>query len=61
MTNLRIENAKILLLQSELSMKEICAEIGYTDPNYFSRIFKKCVGVTPTEFKERSVRSNSKM
>lgn len=52
LTNLRIDNAKKLLLQGELSMKEICAEVGYTDPNYFSRIFKKCVGSTPTEFKE---------
>ncbi len=52
LTNLRIDHAKKLLLEGELSMKEICAEIGYTDPNYFSRIFKKCVGLTPTEFKE---------
>ena len=34
-----------------LSMKEISIMVGYSDPNYFSRIFKKNVGVTPTEFK----------
>lgn len=51
-TNLRIEKAKELLVQENLSMKEICAEVGYSDPNYFSRIFKKCVGVTPTEYRE---------
>ena len=33
-------------------MKEICAKTGYSDPNYFSRSFKKNVGVTPTEYKE---------
>ena len=40
-----------MLSDSELSMKEICAAVGYSDPNYFSRIFKKNVGVTPTEYK----------
>ena len=35
-----------------MTMKEICVSIGYSDPNYFSRIFKKYVGKTPTEFKE---------
>ncbi|MBR4169271.1 MAG: response regulator [Lachnospiraceae bacterium] len=53
-TNIRIEKAKQLLTSSRLSMKEICAQIGYADPNYFSRIFKKTVGVTPTEYKEGS-------
>ncbi len=51
-TNVRIEQAKQLLSSSRLSMKEICAQVGYADPNYFSRIFKKTVGVTPTEYKE---------
>jgi len=52
LTEIRIEKAKELLLQSSLSMKEICAQVGYADPNYFSRTFKKNVGVTPTEYKE---------
>jgi two-component system response regulator YesN len=51
-TAIRIEKAKELLEQSNLSMKEICAQIGYADPNYFSRTFKKNVGLTPTEYKE---------
>ena len=51
-TNIRIGKAKELLQSSELSIKEICVEVGYSDPNYFSRTFKKNVGVTPTEYKE---------
>lgn len=55
-TGVRMERAKELLESSTLSMKEICAMVGYSDPNYFSRTFKKNVGITPTEYKEgRSV------
>jgi two-component system response regulator YesN len=53
LTNVRIDKAKKLLEESELSIKEICISCGYTDPNYFSRSFKKNVGVTPTEYKDR--------
>lgn len=52
-TNVRIEHAKKLLSETDKSMKEICSEVGYADPNYFSRTFKKNVGVTPTEYKDR--------
>ena len=51
LTNIRIEKAKELLDNTDMSMKEICIEVGYSNPNYFSRIFKKNVGVTPTEYK----------
>lgn len=51
-TGLRMDKAKILLATTNKSMKEICSAIGYADPNYFSRTFKKNVGVTPTEYKE---------
>lgn len=53
LTAIRIDRAKELLICTNYSMKEIGAEIGYSDPNYFSRTFKKNVGVTPTEYKER--------
>ncbi|UJF34903.1 response regulator [Paenibacillus hexagrammi] len=59
-TGLRIEEAKQLLEQEELSFKEICYMSGYHDPNYFSRIFKKTTGVTPTEYRkylQKNVRS----
>lgn len=55
LTNLRIERAKKLLQLREMSIKTVCIETGYSDPNYFSRIFKKQVGVTPSEFRERVV------
>ncbi len=52
LTKLRIEKAKGLLSTTQYSMKEICAMCGYSDPNYFSKSFKKNVGVTPTEYRE---------
>ena len=51
LTGIRMEKAKELLTTTEYSMKEICSMVGYADPNYFSRSFKKNVGVTPTEYK----------
>ncbi len=54
LTSIRINKAKELITGSDMSMKEICTEVGYSDPNYFSRIFKKNVGVTPTEYKENT-------
>lgn len=54
-TGIRMEKAKELLINSECPMKEIGTMVGYADPNYFSRSFKKNVGVTPTEFKEGKI------
>lgn len=51
-TDFKIGKAKDLLMKNEMSMKEICIEIGYANPNYFSYIFKKKVGVTPSEYRE---------
>lgn len=57
LTEIRIQKAKELLSQgNETSMKEICLACGYQDPNYFSRIFKKTVGHTPTEYRESILR-----
>lgn len=52
-TGLRMDYAKAQLSGTEKSIKKICLESGYADPNYFSRIFKKWTGVTPTEYRER--------
>ncbi|MEC2346567.1 helix-turn-helix domain-containing protein, partial [Paenibacillus barengoltzii] len=51
LTRLRIEEAKRLIAERSLSLKEICYEVGYKDPNYFSRVFKKAVGISPSEYR----------
>ena len=47
---LRVNKAKELLTNSNLTVKEVCYMVGYKDPNYFSRIFKKKIGLTPSEY-----------
>ncbi len=49
-TEKRIQKAKELLLQN-LSIKEITYLVGFNSQNYFTKIFKKIVGVTPSEYK----------
>ena len=45
--------AKRLLYHSSCSVKEVAYELGYEDPTYFSRMFKKAVGKTPGDFREQ--------
>ncbi len=47
---LRVKKAKELLTSTDLTVKEVCFMVGYKDPNYFSRIFKKRIGITPSEY-----------
>ncbi|MBO5550565.1 MAG: AraC family transcriptional regulator, partial [Lachnospiraceae bacterium] len=51
LTGFRMDKAKELMKDPDISVKDICTQVGYTDPNYFSRIFKKTVGKTPTEYR----------
>ncbi|MBH1941189.1 helix-turn-helix transcriptional regulator [Mobilitalea sibirica] len=51
---LRVKKAKELLTNSDLTVKEVCFMVGYKDPNYFSRIFKKRMGITPSDYIKNS-------
>jgi len=50
---LRIESAKSLLISSHLSVSQISEQVGYPDPLYFSRVFKKSTGMSPKEYREK--------
>lgn len=48
----RCENAKHLLSESELSILEIAERCGYNDQSYFTRIFKRHTGFSPTQYRK---------
>jgi two-component system response regulator YesN len=50
---LRMDRASFMLKHTDKKVYEISAEIGYLDPAYFIKVFKKQFGVTPQEFRER--------
>lgn len=51
--SLRISNAQTLLENTDYNVTEIAEIIGYDNPLYFSRLFKKQVGVSPSDFRKQ--------
>lgn len=52
---LRISNAKLLLSSTDLSVSEVSICCGFSDPLYFSRLFKKIVGISPSAYRKNSI------
>ncbi len=50
----RIEEAKRLLADSEMPVHEVASQVGYGNDKYFSMLFKKITGQTPSSFREQS-------
>ncbi|PYI54604.1 AraC family transcriptional regulator [Paenibacillus flagellatus] len=50
---IRMERAKLLLLE-QLTVEQVAASVGFTDPLYFSKQFKKWYGRSPTEYRLES-------
>ena len=53
--NEKIKMAKTLLIEGSFSLKKISEQLGFQDYNYFSRLFKKRVGLSPLSFKKSQV------
>ena len=47
----RINRARELLHTTRLNVREISEACGYSDPNYFARVFKRITGMTPSEYR----------
>lgn len=50
---LRLNAAAQLLLRKELSVTDIALTCGFSDCNYFSRVFRQSFGISPTEYRKR--------
>lgn len=53
LTLARITKAQELLSSSNLSIEDIAEEVGYVDAFYFSRVYKKATGLSPSEFRRQ--------
>lgn len=52
-TSLKIQKAKQLLRENDLSIKEIAERLSFNEANYFTKTFKRMTGLTPTAYKRR--------
>ncbi|WP_026884156.1 AraC family transcriptional regulator [Clostridium akagii] len=52
---IKVDKAKELIIEGDKKIKEVAKVLGFTDEFYFSRIFKKIEGVSPSEFYRKNV------
>ena len=52
--SLRFANATNLLENTDYNIKEIAKTVGYDDPYYFSRLFKKCTELSPVGYRKKA-------
>ena len=48
----RIEHSKELLIQTDRTINDIAYEVGYSNPKYFSKLFRKVIGISPKEYRK---------
>ena len=53
LTNIRINEGKRLLLETSFNVSEVALIVGYENPLYFSRVFRKVVGMPPREYQKQ--------
>lgn len=56
LTDVRINKSKTLLTKTQQTIQEISLSVGYNDPNYFTRVFKKHEFITPKVYRDKTIR-----
>jgi two-component system, response regulator YesN len=54
-TEYRVEKSKTLLMDMKLNVSDIGSLVGFSKSGYFTKLFKKVTGITPSEYRERSI------
>lgn len=57
--HIRIQRAEELITKSDYSFSQIAYSIGFSDPKYFSKCFKKETGMTPSEYRDKADRGEA--
>ena len=60
LTQVRLEHAVELLRTTEDKTYIIASQVGYTEPNYFSYVFKKQYGISPSRYRANMVSQEQK-
>ncbi|MDP4125739.1 MAG: PocR ligand-binding domain-containing protein [Bacillota bacterium] len=55
LTQIRVEEAKTLLKNPKYNVMQVAEESGFEDPGYFTRVFKKLEGITPSRYKQNAL------
>ena len=53
--NVRMDKARELLCGTQLKLYEIAEKTGYSDPKYFSKVFREVTGLTPAEYRKNAL------
>lgn len=56
LTSVRMEQARLLLADETLKLYDVSLAVGYPNASYFTRQFRKYTGMTPTEYRNRSIK-----
>ena len=54
-----MKRAEVLLRETDLKVYEICEQVGYTDTNYFSKLFERSTGRKPSAFRSEQKTAES--
>ncbi|CAM3549718.1 response regulator transcription factor [Saccharibacillus brassicae] len=53
LNKIRVSRAEELLREGEISISEISGRVGYSDPGYFTKVFKKQTGLSPSQYRRQ--------
>lgn len=60
LATLRVEHAQQMLRNESISIKEVAARVGYANGNYFAKVFRRSVGLSPSEYQAKIRRTRAR-